>query len=220
VLGAIALVLIGVAAGVWRYTPLADIATPDRLAHWIGTFKDARWAPAAVLAMFVVGGILALPLVLMIAATAIVFEPLTALLLSLAGALLSAASVYVIGARFGRGLAHRALGSAVKRVGSALERSGILAVAAIRTVPIAPFTVVNLAAGSIGVRFSDYMIGTALGLMPGLVVITAFGNQLRAVFEDPTPGKLGTIIGIIVAWIALSLVLQRFVSRRQGARRA
>jgi uncharacterized membrane protein YdjX (TVP38/TMEM64 family) len=220
VLGAIALGVIAVAAGVWRYTPLADIATPDRLAHWIGTFKDAHWAPAAVLAIFLAGGLMAMPLLLMIAATAIVFEPVTALLLSLTGSLLSAASVYVIGARFGRELAHRALGPAMKRVGHALEHSGIVAMAAIRMVPIAPFIVVNLAAGSIGVRFTDYMIGTALGLLPGLVVITAFGNQLRAVFEDPTPGRLGAIIGIILAWIVLSLVLQRFVSRRQGAHRA
>ncbi|WP_348240396.1 TVP38/TMEM64 family protein, partial [Salmonella enterica] len=74
----------------------------------------------------------------------------------------------------------------VERLRNALDRSGIVAVATIRMVPIAPFTLVNLAAGSIDVRLRDYALGTALGIIPGTAVLTAFGHQLRAIIERPT----------------------------------
>jgi len=74
---------------------------------------------------------------------------------------------------------------------------------------------VNVAAGSIGVPMADFLIGTALGLTPGIVAITAFGGQLRAVLEHPTPLRIAALMAIIGGWIALSLLLQRFVSRRQ-----
>jgi uncharacterized membrane protein YdjX (TVP38/TMEM64 family) len=214
---ALAVALVAAAALVWRYTPLQDIASPSRLAQWIGTFKDAPGSPVAVVGLYVLGGLLAFPLMLLVAATAVVFEPWIALGVSLVGALASAAVVYGIGAKFARGLAHHAFGPALKRTSAALEARGILAVAAIRTVPIAPFTVVNLAAGSIGLRFTGYMIGTALGLAPGIIVLTAFGSQLRSVWQDPTAGKLTVVAAIALLWIALSVVLQRVTARRRAS---
>jgi uncharacterized membrane protein YdjX (TVP38/TMEM64 family) len=206
-------VLIAAATLLWRFTPLRDAATPDQLAAWIRTFENAKWAPAAVIGIFVAGGLVVFPLVVLIAATAIVFDPASAVALSLSGSLASAAALYIIGAKFTRGSLHDAIGPAVQKVQAALERQGIIAIAVLRTVPVAPFTLVNLAAGSIGVRFRDYLIGTLLGLIPGISVITAFGRQLRLVWEDPSPARVGAVVGVIAAWIVLSLILQRAVTR-------
>jgi uncharacterized membrane protein YdjX (TVP38/TMEM64 family) len=107
-----------------------------------------------------------------------------------------------------------AFSSAVEKLRSMLSHSGIFAVAAIRMVPIAPFTLVNLAAGAIGVRLRDYVIGTLLGLLPGTVALTAFGHQLREIIEHPTLTNVGLLLAAIAAWIGLSLALQRWVSRR------
>ena len=80
--------------------------------------------------------------------------------------------------------------------------------------PIAPFAVVNLAAGSIGVRFQDFMLGTALGLAPGIVVLSMFGQQVRALWRQPTVNGVLVAAGIVSAWLALSFLVQRLVSRR------
>jgi phospholipase D1/2 len=212
----LAVVIAGAAALLWRFTPLQEIATPSRLAQWIGTFKDAPWSPLAVVAIYVLAGLIVFPLMLLVAATAVVFEPLLALAVSLIGALANAAVLYLIGAKFARGMVEHAFGPALQRASGALETRGILAVAAVRTVPIAPFTVVNLAAGSIGVRFTDYLIGTALGLLPGIIVLTAFGAQLRSIWRNPTPGKLAIVAAIVLCWIALSLLLQKITTRRRA----
>jgi phospholipase D1/2 len=211
----IGVVVLTLAIVLWRFTPLAQWITPQRLSGWVGTFGDQPWAPFAIIGLFVVGGLIFFPVMLLIGVTALVLTPLLAFVVSLVGALASALTTYAVGARFVRGAAHSAFGPALDKVRSALSTSGIIAVAVVRTVPIAPFTVVNLAAGSIGVRLTDYVLGTALGLAPGLIAITAFGQQLRAILDHPTPRGIGLLVAIVVGWIALSLLLQRVVSRRR-----
>ena len=63
----------------------------------------------------------------------------------------------------------------------------MLAVTAVRMVPAAPFTVVNLAAGASRIPFIDYMLGTVLGMLPGLVLMSALGYQIFNVLTAPTP---------------------------------
>jgi len=72
-----------------------------------------------------------------------------------------------------------------------------------------------VAAGSLGVRFGDFVLGTLLGMAPGLIAITAFGQQLRSVLDHPTPLRVAAAVGIVAAWIALSLLLQRLVGRKR-----
>ena len=59
------------------------------------------------------------------------------------------------------------------------------------------------------------MFGTLLGLLPGTIALTAFGHQVRAIVENPTPKNVGLLIAAVVAWILLSLGLQRLVARHR-----
>ena len=198
----------------WKYTPLAEAIQPDRLAAWLKTFESSGWAPFVALGLFVAAAFAMMPLLILITATALVFDPLIAIAVSMCGSLLSSAGVYGVGAKFFRGGVHRAFGPAVERARAALHARGVIAIATIRMLPIAPFAVVNLAAGSIGVRFRDFLIGTALGLAPGIVVLSAFGQQVKSLWEQPTANGLLALAGIVLAWLGLSFGLQRLVSRR------
>jgi len=204
----------------WRYTPLAHWAEPQRVADAMRRIGDLPWAPVVVVIVFVIGGFVVFPLTLLITATAVVFAPITAVITSLAGALASALSLYGVGHTFMRQTVNHAFAKHVEKLRRALEHRGIVAVATIRMVPIAPFTLVNLAAGSIGVRMRDYALGTLLGLLPGTLALTAFGRQLRTIVEHPTPANVALLIAAIVAWLALSIGLQRFVARRKPPRPA
>jgi uncharacterized membrane protein YdjX (TVP38/TMEM64 family) len=199
----------------WRSTPLAQWASTERIGALIEAIKAHPWAPAIVIAVFVGGGLVAFPLTVLIGATAAVFDAWMAVLLSFAGTLASASVTYFIGWRFVRGTAHRAFGKTLERLRSALEGRGMIAIAVIRTIPIAPFSVVNVAAGTLGVSIRDYLCGTALGIAPGVVILTAFGHQLRQLLQQPTALSLAVLAGIICAWIALSLLLQRVLVPRR-----
>lgn len=198
----------------WNHTPLAEIARPERLAKWLDAFAASSWSPGVVVAAYVAGGFVMLPLTVLITATAMVYQPLLAIGLAFTGSMLSAASLYAVGAKFFSGSLRGVFGPQVERVNRSLARRGVIAIATVRMLPVAPFAVVNVAAGSVRVRFSDYLLGTALGLAPGIVALCVFANEVKSLWEDPTPRRVLTALAILLAWIAVSLGLQRWVSRR------
>ena len=200
----------------WTYTPLAELIQPAKLAVKIERFGHTPWGPVAMLGLFIIGGFTMVPLLALLTATALVFEPVPAIAIALTGALLNACSIYLVGAKLLRGQVERSFGDAIARVRGALQGRGVIAVAMIRMVPIAPFSLVNIAAGSIGIPLRDYLFGTFLGLAPGTVLICFFGQELKDLLRDPSPGRVITVVAIAAAWIVLSLAIQRFASRRNA----
>src|SRR4029453_17722251 len=67
-----------------------------------------------------------------------------------------------------------------------LRKRGLLAMTALRLVPLAPFLVEGVVAGAARVKVSDFLIGTALGMLPGTLTSTVFGDQLQTWLDDPS----------------------------------
>jgi uncharacterized membrane protein YdjX (TVP38/TMEM64 family) len=79
--------------------------------------------------------------------------------------------------------------------------------------PIAPFTVVNLAAGASEIRTLDFLIGTALGLAPGLIVLSFLGGQVFRIISEPTLFSMGLLLFAVAAWLAVSVGGQYLLTR-------
>jgi uncharacterized membrane protein YdjX (TVP38/TMEM64 family) len=48
-----------------------------------------------------------------------------------------------------------------------------------RIVPAGNFSLMNMAAGAIGIPFRDFIVGNGLGMLPVLIVLTFFAGRLR-----------------------------------------
>jgi phospholipase D1/2 len=59
-----------------------------------------------------------------------------------------------------------ASGQRLNRTNRLIAKHGILAVAALRSVPVAPYSLVNLAAGAVCVPFRDFVLGAFPGMWP------------------------------------------------------
>ena len=59
----------------------------------------------------------------------------------------------------------------------------------IRMVPIAPFSVVNLVAGASELSLRDFMLGTVLGMAPGIAVMAALGAQIADLAQKRLIGQ-------------------------------
>ena len=112
-----------------------------------------------------------------------------------------------------------ALGPRLNRIRARVQRSGVLAVTAIRLVPIAPFTIVNMVAGASGISLSHYIIGTALGLLPGLVMLSAMGSQIMDIIFNPSLGSIALLAAGIAAWILFVLGAQALLTRHVDLKR-
>lgn len=216
---AVALIILGLVA-LWRFTPLSELTDPATLKATLESLGGGIWLPLVIGAAYLLGGLIVFPITVLIAVTGLIFPPLTAFGYALAFSMASAVLTYVIGQRAGAQPLRNLLGTRVNRVSRALAKRGVLSVAALRMLPVAPFTFVNLAAGASHVKFADYLGGTLLGMAPGILVITLLGNQLGRVLTDPDPLDLALLALFVVAWLATSLGLQALASRLRSGRNA
>ena len=145
----------------------------------------------------------------MILATALVFGPLLGCAYSLAGCFLGAVVTYAVGYFLGQDFIRQIVGSRWKRVEQSINRTGILAVATMRLLPVAPFTVVNIVSGAFQVPFRDYIIGSLLGMTPGIIVISLFAHQVESSIRNPGVGRYLFLLALVTASVLATLWLRR-----------
>lgn len=96
-LGVIILLLLFAAAAAWKWTPLADLIDTHRLAGWAASLRKSPARHFYVLAAYVIGSILLVPVTALIFVTAIVFGATMGTIYSLLGCLAGAIVTYTIG---------------------------------------------------------------------------------------------------------------------------
>jgi len=201
-------------AAAWRWTPLHELLDAKSLASDVEVLARAPFAPLLVLGAYVLASLTAFPITLLILATGLVFGPIAALVYAWAGSLLGAAAGFGVGRVLARDLVQRLSGARLTAIGRRLGKQGLLAVIALRIVPVAPFTVVNLAAGAARVRLRDFMLGTFLGMSPGIIAVTVFWGQVLATLRQPSPSSL-MLLGLVAVGIVLGAVaLRRWLTRK------
>ncbi len=129
----------------------------------------------------------------------------------LVGATLGAYGGFWIGRLLGREAVERLTGRRVARVNDLLRRRGLFAVLGIRLVPVLPFAVVNYSAGLTAVRQTDYVLGTALGIVPGTVVYVVLGAYGNNPLSWPFAGA---ILALILLTVGSWWVVRRSRRRR------
>jgi uncharacterized membrane protein YdjX (TVP38/TMEM64 family) len=97
-----------------------------------------------------------------------------------------------------------------------MERKGLIAVTLVRLVPLAPFPIVNLVMGAMRVKLWHFVVGTFLGMLPGMLAATVLSDQLAAALEDPTHVNFWVVAGAVLMLVVLAFFSQRYM-RRHGA---
>jgi uncharacterized membrane protein YdjX (TVP38/TMEM64 family) len=100
------------------------------------------------------------------------------------------------------------IGPRLKRVQRRIVNGGVVTIAAIRLLPIAPFTVVNMVAGASEIRLGAFVAGTILGMAPGWVLMSALGHQIARIVSAPTALDTALLVGLIMIWITLAATVQ------------
>ncbi len=195
-LACVLLILLGLTA-TWQWSPLHEWLTPDRLIDTLHETGDAVGPWGAVLGLTLALS-LAMPLGLLTLVSQVALGPWLGSACLIASALISA----LISQTLGRSLGHAALlrmaGPKLMRISESLERRGLVAVIALRLVPAAPFAIANMVAGTTHLRRRDMLLGSAIGMLPGIVLIALFTDQILDALLNPGPQRW-LLIGVIVA---------------------
>ncbi len=154
------------------------------------------WGPLAFVALFAIGELLHIPSVIFVVIAGLVWPTGIALVTAYLGALLASAVVFLMARYFVSGalreVVKKRMPAVMQRYDAALVTRGIRTVALIRLVTfMAPAMHWVLATSR--VRFGDMMLGTAIGLVPGITALVLGGDAAVRHWETAQPWILAAV---------------------------
>jgi phospholipase D1/2 len=182
------------------YRPLIE---PDNLSQQGRALLANRFGVVQVLAIYILAVAIGLPTSVMVTVGVLIFGPWPGMPFAWLGMVLGSILVYTVGRYSASAFVARRMQQAHKRainmstISQLFQQRGVSAVFLLRLLPVAPFIVIGLAAGAFRIRFVDYVLGTAFGLLPITIAVGLFLDRLREAVQHPSWG----------AWLGLLLLL-------------
>jgi phosphatidylserine/phosphatidylglycerophosphate/cardiolipin synthase-like enzyme/uncharacterized membrane protein YdjX (TVP38/TMEM64 family) len=205
--------LIASLALVWRYTPLADVFTSDNVIDFTQVLAAHWWAPLLLMLAYTPASMVMFPRPLITMAAVVTFGPWEGLVYAMAGVLLAAIVGYALGRNVNRNRVRRIAGPKLNRIAQVMHHRGIIAVALVRFVPIAPYLVVNVVMGAMRVKFSHYLAGTFIGMLPGSLAATVLSDQVATALKDPSHINGWLIAAAVCVFAALAWFGNKMLDR-------
>lgn len=179
----------------------------------------------AFIVAFVIAGVALIPLELVAIAMGLLLGLASGVLVVAGGSIIAASIGYIAGRFLGPNRLSRWMSRASFRKGRQLGAMGAKGVALLRLSALMPAAAAHLLCGAGRVPFGAYMAGTAFGLLPSLVVLTAIGALLRRTLIEPSLWNGLTTIGAVLVVLILAfglravLVIRQFTPSKAGQRR-
>jgi len=171
------LLLVGL--GIWL-TPLGALVSRDRALALLTTVREWPLAPLVFVLIYALAAGLALPGSALTLAGGAIFGLWPGLALNWAGATLGSGIAFLLARHLGRDYVSRRLKGRVAALDQNAGSHGFLTVLFLRLVPLVPFNALNYGAGLSSVSLRDYVLATALGILPGAFAYTYFASAILA----------------------------------------
>ncbi|MBV8683572.1 MAG: TVP38/TMEM64 family protein [Caulobacteraceae bacterium] len=191
---------------------LLGLSGADTAKAWLAV-AQGPWALSVAIAAFAALAFLGVPQFVLIAAAVATFGPTRGAAYSWVGTMVSALIGFGLGRAWGARLLKRLSGETVTRILDTIARNGFIASLAIRLAPFAPFVVVNMAAGVSAVRVADFTAGTAIGILPKILLTAFAGSSIVAALGGR--GLIPILLLVVAAaiWIGSGFLAGRWLKR-------
>jgi uncharacterized membrane protein YdjX (TVP38/TMEM64 family) len=121
----------------------------------------------------------------------------------LIGATLGATALFLIAKTALGDLLRAKAGPWLQKMETGFRENALSYLLVLRLVPLFPFFVVNLVPAFLGVPLGTYVLGTALGIIPGVFVFASVGAGLGSIFDS---GQAFSPSGILTPQIVIALL--------------
>ena len=199
-------------AAAWAWSPLKQWLDVQRIVATLQLWGQS-YGPVFGTMVVTLALLCAIPLSFLTIVAIVAFGGVPGFFIALMSAVLAAAITFELGKLLGHDVVVRMGGEQVNAISHRLGKNGLLAVIAIRLVPIAPFAIVNMVVGTSHIRRRDMLLGTALGMTPGTLIMVFFIDQILAALTRPS-GATGALVALAAVLILLAVVAFRRWSRK------
>ena len=213
-LAGIVLALVALMA-LWRFTPLREVATAEAAIAWAKAFGEQGWAPLVLMAAYTPACLVMFPRPLITLAAVIAFGPVPGFFYSLTGICVSSMLTWTMGRHMRRDTVRRLAGPRLDRMIEVLKKHGLLAMTLLRLVPLAPFAIESIVAGAIRMKLWHVVVGTAIGLLPGTLTTTVFGDAIETAVSGSGEVNWWIVGGALALLAAGAWAVKRWFTRME-----
>ncbi|MEM8673959.1 MAG: TVP38/TMEM64 family protein [Cyanobacteria bacterium P01_G01_bin.67] len=158
------------------------------------------WAPVIYISLYTLGTLLIIPSTPLNLTGGAIFGVWWGTLWTTVAAIIGAVIAFVFTRSIGRELIAKKLAGQWEAIDAEIRQGGLFYIFAIRLLPIIPYGLVNFTAGLTSIRYKDYLTGTIIGTLPGVLPFVMMGAGLKALSQGqllPLISAL-TLTGILV----------------------
>jgi uncharacterized membrane protein YdjX (TVP38/TMEM64 family) len=160
-----------------RYTEAGSHFTREGIQALLGGF--GLLAPAVHVVIYAVGTMALVPATVFTLIGAVLFGKLLGSFYNLVGAIGGAALSFLAARHLGRDFATRWATKKLQDMDAKTEQHGLFLICYLRLAYL-PFAPLNYAAGLTRIRFLDFLLGTVLGMLPGMFIFTYLLDELTS----------------------------------------
>lgn len=215
----------------YSFTPLGEYIQPVLMEGFFESIKGFWWTPLVFIGLYAVLTTLGVPMVVMTFVAGFTFGIMYGTLYVLIGANIGANIAFDLARYLGRDFISRHIRGPFDRIDRQLRNQGFLRMLQLRLIPVIPFNLFNFAAGLSGIRKLHFVLGTAIGIMPGtfiyvytaasLMQVYMAGAELDELARSALRSSALTNLGIALALlVTISLTPVAFRKLRRKARQS
>jgi uncharacterized membrane protein YdjX (TVP38/TMEM64 family) len=187
---------------------LYEHATPERVAELVA--GAGLFGPLAFVALFAAAETVQVPGLLFMFAASALWPPSVAIPTAYAGALAASLFVFFLSRRIVPAGARERLPEWLLRYEARLDTHGLQTVIGLRLV-LFLLPAVHWLLGASRISFRDYLLGSAIGLLPGVVAYVLLGREALAHWDALGPWLLGA--GALIVALAVARRVRNRVPR-------
>ncbi len=175
----------------------------DGLMQALASFASSPWGLPLTIAVFTGAAFIGAPQWLLIGAAVFAFGPQTGGIYAWVATMFSACFDFCLARYVGAARIEALSGKFLARIIALVRRNGFLTSFAVRLVPTGPFVLVNMAAGVSGLRFVSFTAGTALGIIPKILVVVLLGQGALTAAQ----GEQFMLMALLGAFVIVGVML-------------
>ncbi len=191
----------------------------QRFVAWVQSIGN--WGPAVLAAAYTPACLLFLPGSILTLSAGFLFGVVRGTIAAFIGSLVGASAAFVLSRTLARGLVEDRVTASPKfrAIDRAVAAHGFKIVVLTRLSPLIPFNLLNLVFGVSAVRFRDFFLGSAVGMLPGGLMYAYIGSAVKSL-ADLFAGRIeggvaqrvlfgAGLIATVVATVLITRVAKR-----------
>lgn len=171
--------------------------------EWLQATLDRAgiWGPIIYIVIYTVATVLVLPSTVLNLAGGALFGPWLGSLWTTIAALIAAIVAFGFTRTVGREMVAKRLAGYWQTIDAEIRNGGMFYMFSIRLLPVIPYGLVNFAAGLTSISWKDYVVGTALGTLPGVLPFVLLGSS------GLTLSQTGDLVPLVVALTLIGMLV-------------